>query len=117
MGEKQAQLISRFLPDGTLLSVNEAYCSFFTKKREELIGHSFMPLILKEDQGKMQQSISSLGKENPIAIHDYRFLADNGQISAGYSGPTTQHLTKRALSQSCWQLAKTLPSANRRKRN
>ena len=80
MGEQQAQLISHLLPDGTLIFVNEAYCSFFAKKREELIGHSFMPLILKEDQGKMQQSISSLGKENPIAIHDYRFLADNGQI-------------------------------------
>jgi len=80
MGEQQAQLISRLLPDGTLIFVNEAYCSFFAKKREELISHSFMSLILKEDQGKMQQSISSLGKENPISIHDYRFLADNGQV-------------------------------------
>jgi len=75
----QTQLISRFLPDGTLSFVNNAYCTYFGKKRQELIGHSFMPLILEEDQGKMQQSISSLGKENPIAIHDYRFLADNGQ--------------------------------------
>lgn len=78
--ETQTQLISRFLPDGTIGFVNDAYCTYFGKKRNELIGHSFMPFILKEDQGKMQQSISSLGKENPIAIHDYRFLADNGQI-------------------------------------
>jgi len=76
----QTQLISRFLPDGTLSFVNNAYCTYFGKTHKELIGHSFMPLILEEDQGKMQQSISSLGKENPIAIHDYRFLADNGQI-------------------------------------
>lgn len=45
--EEQTQLISRFLPDGTLTFVNEAYCCYFGKKRQELIGHSFVPLILE----------------------------------------------------------------------
>jgi PAS domain-containing protein len=33
--EVQTELISRFLPDGTHVFVNEAYCRYFGKSREE----------------------------------------------------------------------------------
>ncbi|MBA7662461.1 hypothetical protein ES703_70490 [subsurface metagenome] len=77
--ETQTQLISRFLPDGTLTFVNNAYCTYFGKKHKELIGHSFMSFIAKDEQDKMQRIISSLDTEKPIAIHDCCLLADNGQ--------------------------------------
>ena len=77
--EEQTQLISRFLHDGTLTFVNEAYCRYFGKKPQELIGHSFMPLILGEYSEKMRKNISSLTRENSSATRNYRFLAANGE--------------------------------------
>jgi len=43
--EDQTELICRFLPDGTLTFVNGAYCRYFGRKREELVGSSFMLYI------------------------------------------------------------------------
>jgi PAS domain S-box-containing protein len=42
--EAQTELICRYLPDTTLTFVNDAYCRFFEKSREELIGCSVMGL-------------------------------------------------------------------------
>ena len=41
--EDQNELISRFRPDGTQLFVNEAFCQYFKKSREDLIGKKFFP--------------------------------------------------------------------------
>ena len=35
--DSQAEMLCRFLPDGTLTFVNEAYCRYFKKDRDELI--------------------------------------------------------------------------------
>lgn len=78
--EDQTELICRFLPDGTLTLVNEAYCRYFGKSRQELIDHSFMPLIPEEDQHIPKQSIASLSPENPIGTCDHRVLGPDGEI-------------------------------------
>ena len=41
--EDQAELITRFLPDGTHIFVNKAYCRYFNKTREDIIGKKFFP--------------------------------------------------------------------------
>ena len=76
----QTTLVCRFLPDGILSFVNNAYSTYFHKKHKELIGHSFMSFLVKDEQDKVQRIISSLNKEEPIAIHNCRLLADNGHI-------------------------------------
>jgi PAS domain S-box-containing protein len=43
--EAQTDLVCRYLPDATLTFVNGAYCRFFGKTSEELIGTSFLALI------------------------------------------------------------------------
>ena len=43
--ETQTEMICRFLPDTTLTFVNEAYCRYFGKPREELIGTKAIELI------------------------------------------------------------------------
>lgn len=43
--ENQIDLIARSLPDGTLTFVNDIYCAFFGKTREELIGRKFCELV------------------------------------------------------------------------
>ncbi len=48
--EDQTEFISRFLPDGTHIFVNDAYCRYFSKSREEIIGHRFLPVIHPDDR-------------------------------------------------------------------
>jgi PAS domain S-box-containing protein len=42
--ESQHDLVCSYLPDTTLTLVNEAFCRFFGKRREELVGHSLLQL-------------------------------------------------------------------------
>ncbi|MCC7446175.1 MAG: PAS domain S-box protein [Anaerolineae bacterium] len=43
--ESQIDLVSRYLPDTTLTFVNDAYCQFYGKTREELIGSSYLTMV------------------------------------------------------------------------
>lgn len=79
LAEDQTGLICRFLPGGTLTFVNEAYCRFFDKKHEEILGRSLMPLIIDEDQEKFEKLIASLHGENPTASAEYRVIANDGE--------------------------------------
>jgi PAS domain S-box-containing protein len=78
--EDQTELICRFLPDGKLTFVNDAYCRYFQKRRDELVEHTFIPLIPEEDREKVQRHLAALGPENPFASHEHRVLAPDGEI-------------------------------------
>ena len=78
--EDQTELICRWRPDGVLTFVNGAYCRYFDKTREELLGRSFIPLIPEEDHESVKHHFASLGAEHPIATHEHRVIAPNGAI-------------------------------------
>jgi two-component system cell cycle sensor histidine kinase/response regulator CckA len=66
--ESQIDLISRYLPDTTLTFVNDAYCQFYGKTREELIGHSFLPMIAPEFHELVKKETENLAKNpRPLA--------------------------------------------------
>jgi PAS domain S-box-containing protein len=72
--EDQTELICRNLPDGTLTFVNDSYCRYFGKSREQLIGTSFLPLIPEEQREKVLQQIRTLNKENPVMTHEHQVI-------------------------------------------
>jgi PAS domain S-box-containing protein len=76
--EDQTELICRYLADGRLSFVNEAYCRYFGKKREELIGQEFMP-VLPEDARKVRKELESISPGNPTVTYDQRVLTPDGQ--------------------------------------
>lgn len=78
--QDQTELICRNLPDGTLTFVNDAYCRYFDKDQDELIGKSFMPLIPQMDQVGVKQFISSLGPDNPVATCEHRVILADGEV-------------------------------------
>jgi PAS domain S-box-containing protein len=78
--EDQTEFISRFLPDGTHVFVNEAYCRYFNKSRDEIIGKEFIPRILAEDQALVREHFASLTEEHPTAIVTHRILLADGQV-------------------------------------
>ena len=78
--EDQTEFISRFLPDGTHVFVNEAYCRYFNKSRDEIIGKKFIPRVPAEDQALVSNHFSSLTREHPTAIVTHRIILADGQV-------------------------------------
>ncbi|UQA54595.1 PAS domain S-box protein [Polyangium aurulentum] len=78
--EDQRELVCRFLPDGRLSFVNDAYCRYFDKKREELEGHSFMPLLPEEDQAAFADVSGRLAKGEPFVEIEHRVIVPGGEV-------------------------------------
>jgi PAS domain S-box-containing protein len=78
--EDQTEFISRFLPDGTHVFVNEAYCRYFGLKREEIIGHRFRPKIPAEDQERVRQFFAALTSGNPVDSIEHRIILPDGSV-------------------------------------
>ncbi len=78
--EDMPAMICRFLCDGTLNFVNTAYCNYFNKKEEELIGQNFFQFILKEDQNKVKNQFMSLDQKRPTITYEHQVMAPDGEI-------------------------------------
>ncbi len=82
--ESQTELIDRWRPDGTLTFVNEAYCRYHGKSREELIGHKWMMLVAEEDQERVKAYVehlmTSLSPANPTVTDEHRRVMADGRI-------------------------------------
>jgi len=78
--EDQTEFISRFLPDGTHVFVNEAYCRYFGLKRDDLLGHRFRPDIPADDKERVSNFFASLTPDNPVNIIEHRIIMQDGSI-------------------------------------
>src|SRR5688572_11782670 len=76
--EDQRELICRFSVNGTFTFVNDAFCRYFGKTREELIGHRFMPLIPDEDRTLILEAVARLSPASPTAQIEHRVIAPGG---------------------------------------
>jgi len=76
--EDQTEFISRFLPDGTHVFVNEAYCRYYGMKREEIIGHRFAPEIPPEDRKRINDMLASLTPDNPVMTIEHPIIMPDG---------------------------------------
>lgn len=74
-------LICRFLPDSTITFVNDSYCQYFNKNRDELIGTSFLELIPEPDRESVNNNINSLTFHNPTMTHEHSVVNDDETIS------------------------------------
>ncbi|TAM45340.1 MAG: PAS domain S-box protein [Gammaproteobacteria bacterium] len=73
-------LLCRFLPDGTLTFVNDAYCRYFGKTRDELIGYSWVPLVPEEDREYVKGRFGSLSRDNPVVAYEHRVVVPGGEV-------------------------------------
>jgi len=80
MVKEQTELICRFIPNGTLTFVNDAYCRYFNRKREELIGRNCMPFIYEGDREKVFRQISFLKAGTPVVMSEHRVVMHNGDV-------------------------------------
>ncbi len=78
--EDQTEFISRFLPDGTHVFVNQAYCRYFGLNHNEILGKRFQPDIPAEDQGRVDRLFKSLTPGHPVGTIEHRIIFRDGQV-------------------------------------
>jgi len=78
--ETQTELICRYKPDTTLTFVNEAYCRYFDKSREELIGSKFINMIPPAARDEVRSHIQSLLEHPRETLHEHKVLLPGGGI-------------------------------------
>lgn len=78
--EDQMELICRFAPDGLLTFVNEAYCRYYQKRRDELLSQSFTTNVFHEDLAVVRQQIAGLHLVCPVAALEHRVVLPGGRI-------------------------------------
>jgi len=78
--ESQTDLVCRFLPDTTLTFVNEAYCRFFGRRRDELIGYKFTDLLPETARGPVLNHLRSLLANPRIETYEHEVVLPDGSI-------------------------------------
>jgi PAS domain S-box-containing protein len=76
--DRQSELICRFLPDSTLTFVNDAYCRFWNKTREELLGRKFIELIPPSARQPVLDRLGHVSSESDS--HEHPVLLIDGTI-------------------------------------
>ncbi|GLI33694.1 response regulator [Desulforhabdus amnigena] len=76
--EDQTEMICRFLQDGTLTFVNEAYCRCFGRSPEQLVGKNFTSFVDEQDREIVESHLNSFGPANPSGTCEYRALSLEG---------------------------------------
>lgn len=77
--EDQTELIRRFRPDGRLTFVNGAFCRFYGKNREELLGAAFQDLLDAGEREAIVGQIYSLSPEQPEIVTEPRYTSADGR--------------------------------------
>jgi PAS domain S-box-containing protein len=76
--EDQTELVCRYLPDGTITFVNEAFCRYFGKPREELLGIDLLPFLSTDNLPLNRDLLASLTSNKPVGSLEYPIVGANG---------------------------------------
>jgi PAS domain S-box-containing protein len=78
--EDQTELICRFKPDGKLTFVNNAYCRYFGKETNELLGRQFIPHVLGENRSDVERFLAAIGAKNGVESQEHSIVGADGEI-------------------------------------
>lgn len=96
--EDQTEMISRHSPDGLRTFVNESYCRFHGKPKEELLGRSAYEGMPVDDLARLHEIYEKLTPENPTGVFDVSFEGPDGET-------VWQRWTKRVIFDEHMQVA------------
>ncbi|AMV29539.1 Blue-light-activated protein [Gemmata sp. SH-PL17] len=78
--EDQTEVVCRFRPDGTITFVNDVYCRMFGKRVEELIGHSWQPLVHPDDRAHIESELATMAPTKPVVRIENRLTDGAGRM-------------------------------------
>ena len=73
------ELVCRYQADGTLTYVNQAYCQFFGKSSEELMGQNFLDLVPAVDRQVCEQALATLAETKGTSRYKHWETQVNGE--------------------------------------
>jgi PAS domain S-box-containing protein len=82
--EDQTELVCRYLPDGTLTFVNEAYSRYFNTSPEQLIGRNLLELVPQTEHAAVKKFINSLlalSTDAPALSQEHLVIKPEGQLA------------------------------------
>ncbi|MCD6389233.1 MAG: PAS domain S-box protein, partial [Desulfobulbaceae bacterium] len=80
VAEDTPVLICRFLPGGEITYANEAYCRYFGKTSEELVGSSIIELIPEAERQTVMANISAMTMDSRNQSHEHQVIGAEGEI-------------------------------------
>ena len=78
--ETQTELICRYLPDSTLTFVNDAYCRYFGRSRDELVGRPFIELIPEPERAAALEHIEVIGQSSYCDTYEHQVVRPDGSL-------------------------------------
>ncbi len=78
--EDQTELICRYLPDGRLSYVNEAYARYYGQTAQTLINTNFLPHIPEPDISMVVDRIAKITPQEPVVVYEHRVINSNDEI-------------------------------------
>jgi len=76
--QTQTELICRYTPDLILTFVNIAYCRYFDKKPEDLIGRSFLDLIPEDSRAAVKAFYEELVRNKGTSSYEHEATMPDG---------------------------------------
>jgi PAS domain S-box-containing protein len=96
--ESQCDMVCRWRPDSTLVFVNTAYCDFFGKTRDELLGKTWLDLVPESARAAVRRQYEEIAR-HPVT-HEYEHqvtVADGTCRWQAWSGIPTFDASGRLL--------------------
>ena len=78
--ETQTELICRYLPDSTLTFVNDAYCRYFGRGRDELVGRPFIELIPESERAAALEHIEAIAQSSRGDNYEHQVVRPDGSF-------------------------------------
>lgn len=78
--EAQTETVFRYAPDTTVTFANEAFCRFFHRQREELIGRRLTELLPREMARKVLNGLATVLLRRRPTVWEHPFPAADGTI-------------------------------------
>jgi PAS domain S-box-containing protein len=78
--EDQSEFIMRFLPDGTLVFVNEAYGNYFRVDRNAILGKNIFSIIPPLHRNDFGTHLAGLTRESPVRTTDSHIPTEDGKV-------------------------------------
>jgi PAS domain S-box-containing protein len=79
LAERQIEVMCRWLPDTTLIYVNQGYCTICGKERAELAGHKWIDLVPEHSHEMVLSYIQSLGNKRQATTSEHELMAADGR--------------------------------------
>lgn len=76
--ETQTELVCRYLSDTTLTFVNEAFCRFYGRPREELIGRPFLELLPPAERAPALEHVGHVASVSDAQTWEHSVLLPKG---------------------------------------